>query len=88
MMKLKFLIFYHLDLVTLEKVVETGKRWKLFCLQLSFIGWAILAACTLGIGYFGLIPYIQLAVIAFYKFACGKNETNNDNVIDENSTNE
>ena len=88
MMKLKFLIFYHLDLVTLEKVGETEKRGKLFCLQLSFIGWAILVACTLGIGYLWLVPYIQLAIIAFYKFVCGKNEINNDNVIDENSTNE
>lgn len=61
----------------------TGKRGKLFCLQLSFIGWAILAVFTLGIGYLWLTPYIQLAIIAFYKFACGKNEVNNDNSTNE-----
>ena len=61
----------------------TGKRGKLFCLQLSFIGWAILAVFTLGIGYLWLTPYIQLAIIAFYKFACGKNEINNDNSTNE-----
>ena len=44
-----------------------GKRGKLFCLQLSFIGWAILAAFTLGIGYLWLTPYMQFAVISFYK---------------------
>lgn len=68
--------------------IMTGNRGKLFCLQLSFIGWAILAAFTLGIGYLWLAPYIQLAIIAFYKFVCGKNEINNYDVIDENSTNE
>ena len=61
----------------------TGNRGKLFCLQLSFIGWAILAVFTLGIGYLWLTPYIQLAIIAFYKFACGKNEINNDNSTNE-----
>ena len=56
-----------------EKLM-TGKRGKLFCLQLSFIGWAILAVFTLGIGYLWLIPYVQIAIIAFYKFACGDSE--------------
>ena len=56
-----------------EKLM-TGKRGKLFCLQLSFIGWAILAVFTLGIGYLWLIPYVQIAIIAFYKFACGNSE--------------
>ena len=45
----------------------TGKRGKLFCLQFSFIGWAILATLTLGIGFLWLIPYIQFATISFYK---------------------
>ena len=44
-----------------------GKRGKLFFLQLSFIGWAILGAFTLGIGYLWLIPYMQFAIISFYK---------------------
>ena len=52
----------------------TGNRWKLFCLEFSFIGWAILATLTLGIGFLWLIPYIQVAEIAFARFVCGKNE--------------
>ena len=44
-----------------------GKRAKLFFLELSFIGWAILGALTFGIGYLWLIPYMQFAVISFYK---------------------
>ena len=44
-----------------------GKRAKLFFLELSFIGWVILAAFTLGIGYLWLITYMQFAFISFYK---------------------
>lgn len=44
-----------------------GNRGKLFALQISFIGWAILALFTFGIGYLWLIPYIQFSIIAFYK---------------------
>lgn len=49
-----------------------NRRWKLFCLQLSFIGWAILAVISFGIGFFWLIPYMQFATIAFYKNALGE----------------
>lgn len=44
-----------------------GNRWNLFCLQFSFIGWAILSVLTLGIGFLWLIPYTQVAMISFYK---------------------
>lgn len=65
--------------LTSKEVVDTsrqlmeGKRGKLFCLQLSFIGWTILATFTLGIGYLWLAPYIQFATFAFYYFVTGKN---------------
>ena len=54
-----------------EKSAELmkGKRWKLFCLQFSFIGWAILSIFTLGIGILWLAPYMQFATISFYKNA-------------------
>lgn len=44
-----------------------GNRGNYFVLTLSFIGWAILAAFTFGIGYFWLLPYIQVAIICFYE---------------------
>lgn len=44
-----------------------GNKMKLFLLDLSFIGWAILCLFTLGIGYFFLQPYIQAAHAAFYE---------------------
>ena len=54
------------DCVLKSQELMTNRRGKLFCLQLSFIGWAILAAFTFGIGYLWLVPYIQVAIIAFY----------------------
>lgn len=72
-----------------EKLMA-GKRGKLFCLQLSFIGWAVLVVFTLGIGYLWLIPYVQFATIAFYKFACGnyENDISNSSIIVENKNEE
>ncbi len=50
-----------------------GNKWKLFCLQISFIGWILLvllcACCTCGIGGIGMIllmPYMNAANAAFY----------------------
>ena len=54
--------------VQASKELMDGKRGKLFCLQISFIGWAILAAFTFGIGYLWLVPYFNFATIAFYKY--------------------
>ncbi len=44
-----------------------GNKWRLFCLQISFIGWILLAACcTCGIGLFFVMPYMNAANAAFY----------------------
>lgn len=43
-----------------------GNKWRLFCLQLSFIGWGILCVFTFGIGYLWLNPYMNAATAAFY----------------------
>ncbi|OKZ77700.1 MAG: hypothetical protein BHW01_04075 [Clostridium sp. 27_14] len=55
------------ECVLKSKELMIGNRGKLFCLQFSFIGWAILATFTLGIGFLWLIPYMQFATISFYK---------------------
>lgn len=44
-----------------------GHKWELFCLHLSFIGWALLCILTLGIGILWLIPYMNTAQAAFYE---------------------
>ena len=43
-----------------------GHKFDLFYLYLSFIGWALLAIVTLGIGFLWLSPYVEGAVAAFY----------------------
>ena len=50
-----------------SKELMDGNRWRLFCLQLSFFGWMLLASLTLGIGNLWLTPYRQAATAAFYR---------------------
>lgn len=44
-----------------------GNKWRLFCLDLSFIGWLILCMLTFGILSFWVQPYMQCASAAFYQ---------------------
>ena len=48
-----------------SKRLMYGHKWELFCLELSFIGWYLLAALTVGIGGFFLAPYVEAAPISF-----------------------
>ena len=54
-----------------SKEMMSGNRFRLFCLQISFIGWSILCAFTLGIGNLWLRPYRQAATAAFYREVSG-----------------
>lgn len=44
-----------------------GNKWRLFCLDLSFIGWILLSMLTFGILLFWVVPYVQTAHAAFYE---------------------
>ena len=55
-----------LDIVEKSETLMNGNRMKFFFLNLSFIGWAILASFTFGIGLLWLIPYIAISGICFY----------------------
>lgn len=44
-----------------------GHRWELFCLELSFIGWSILASVFGVVGTLALTPYLQTTVACFYR---------------------
>lgn len=48
-------------------VMMDGNKMKLFMLDLSFIGWAILCLFTFDIGFFFLQPYMQASHAAFYE---------------------
>ena len=63
------------------KQMMTGNKWKAFVLDLSFIGWHILNAMTLGIlGLFYLTPYIYSTNAALYRKL---SETDNSEVVTE-----
>ena len=55
-----------------SKELMMGNKWRLFCLQLSFIGWNLLCVLTLGIGYLWLTPYQNAAETAFYLEVTGR----------------
>lgn len=55
------------DAITASQKMMDGHKMDLFLLSLSFIGWAILASITFGIGYLWLIPYVYTAYAAFYE---------------------
>ena len=50
-----------------SKALMDGRKGDLFCLDLSFIGWALLATLTAGIGYLWLTPYMTVSRAAFYR---------------------
>ena len=55
------------DCIHESRVMMKGYKWKLFCLDLSFIGWALLCILTLGIGFLLLAPYVDASKAAFYE---------------------
>ena len=51
-----------------SKELMYGNRWRLFCLEISFIGWSLLAVLfTLGLGFIVLAPYMEASFAAFYR---------------------
>lgn len=56
-----------MDAMRLSQEKMRGHKMELFCLELSFIGWILLAGLTFGIGGFFLAPYMNAAYAAFYR---------------------
>ena len=55
-----------------SKQMMSGNRWRLFCVQISFIGWEFLSTLlTFGIGGLWITPYKQAATAAFYREISG-----------------
>ena len=59
-----------MDAIKASKDLMQGNKWRLFCLELSFIGWGLLCALTLGIGSLWLRPYEEAARASFYRQIC------------------
>lgn len=67
----EFVLVDRPDLAYNEAIEESmrlmqGNKWRLFVLDLSFFGWALLCILTLGIGYLFLAPYMEVAHAHFY----------------------
>lgn len=60
------------EAISRSKELMSGNKWRLFCLEFSFIGWAFLASLTPGIGNLFLTPYRQAASAAFYRDITGR----------------
>jgi len=54
-----------------SKEMMRGNRFRLFCLELSFLGWTILGVLTLGIGLLWVNPYMAVSRAAFYREISG-----------------
>lgn len=55
------------EAIARSKQLMDGHKGDLFVLRLTFLGWDILAALTLNIGYLWLNPYKHAAEAAFYR---------------------
>ena len=71
-----YILAEHPDMTASEaiersKEMMSGNRFRLFCLEFSYIGWSILCGFTMGIGYLWLRPYKQAAIAAFYREVSG-----------------
>ncbi len=60
------------DAIKKSREMMKGYKWKSFVLDLSFIGWALLAGITFGIvGIFYAFPYMYATYAEMYNFIAG-----------------
>ncbi len=80
-----YILAEHPDMPTreafeLSRRMMYGEKWNTFVLDLSFLGWNILSACTLGIlGFFYVRPYEDLTNAALYGALKQKMEMQQEN---------
>ena len=53
--------------IRLSQEMMIGFKWKKFCLECRFIGWALLGLLTCGIGWLWLYPYVMTSNAHFYE---------------------
>ena len=42
-----------------------GRKWELFLLELSFIGWHIIGILTGGLAYIYIVPYLNATRVSY-----------------------
>lgn len=55
------------DAIAESRKMMNGNKWRLFCLDFSFIGWVLLSCLTCGILMLLVAPYMYAARAAFYE---------------------
>lgn len=61
-----------MDAITLSRQMMKGNKWKSFVLDISFIGWVLLSALTLGLlSIFYVDPYIEATNAELYRALSG-----------------
>lgn len=50
-----------------SKRMMRGNRWRLMCLEASFIGWLLLVVATFGLALVFVLPYMLATFAAFYE---------------------
>lgn len=56
-----------IDSLAASRKLMKGYKWRLFKLNLSFIGWGILCIFTAGIGILWLSTYMTMSLVNFYR---------------------
>lgn len=77
-----FLLAEHPDMTAGEairtsKTLMDGHKGDLFCLDLTFLGWALLCLLTMNLGHLALNPYHNAARAAFYREITAGRDTRN-----------
>lgn len=63
------------EAINRSKAMMEGHKMEYFILQLSFIGWILLGAITLGIAYIWVLPYMQATTTNFYNYVKSSDAT-------------
>ena len=62
------------EAITASRRLMKGRKWKLFCLDLSFIGWYIVGLLCLGVGTLWVQTYHTMAKTLFFEDALNEGE--------------
>ena len=62
------------EAITASRKLMRGRKWKLFCLDLSFIGWYIVGFLCLGVGMLWVQTYHTMAKTLFFEDALKEGE--------------
>ena len=66
------------ECITESRKIMDGNKMRLFCLQMSYLGWIILSIFTFGILLLWVAPKMQVATYAFYYEVSGKKQRDED----------